>query len=218
VTDVGPRIAPLGDAALVVRVANAPGAPTGATARALARALAATSLPGLVECVPAPESLVLHYRPGEIDYATIRQLVAAVLRQEDPGLDQPPPQRITVPVRYDGPDLPEVARATGLSVEEIVARHAGREYVVAMLGFVPGFAYLSDLDPALALPRRATPRTRVPAGSVAIAGGQTAIYPAATPGGWHLIGSTDLAVFDPARDPPALFAAGDRVQFRVERP
>src|SRR6185503_12041885 len=121
-----------------------------------------------------------------------------------------------IPVRYggeDGPDLAEVAAACGLSEAEVVARHAGREYTAFMIGFTSAFAYLGPLPEELALPRRPTPRVRVPQGSVAIAGRQTGIYPASTPGGWHLIGRTSLRLFDPEVDPPALFQPGDRVQF-----
>jgi KipI family sensor histidine kinase inhibitor len=123
------------------------------------------------------------------------------------------PRLHTIPVRYDGPDLQHVAEQTGLSPSEVIRRHAEPEYLVYLLGFAPGFGYLGDLHPSLVLPRRSSPRTRVPAGSVAIAGAQTAVYPLATPGGWQLLGSTSLKMFDPARDPAALLKAGDRVRF-----
>jgi KipI family sensor histidine kinase inhibitor len=121
-----------------------------------------------------------------------------------------------VPVRYggpDGPDLAEVAARTGHSEADVVRLHAAVEYRVFCVGFVPGFPYLGLVPEELALPRRATPRLRVPAGSVAIAGRQTGIYPADTPGGWHLIGRTDLPVWDPGREPPALLQPGARVRF-----
>jgi KipI family sensor histidine kinase inhibitor len=118
-----------------------------------------------------------------------------------------------VPVVYDGEDLHDVAGLTSLSVQEVVLRHAAPEYVVAFLGFAPGFPYLVGLDPALHVPRRPTPRTRVPVGSVGLAGPQTGIYPTASPGGWQLIGRTDRVLFDERRDPPALLAAGDRLRF-----
>ncbi|HEX9167224.1 MAG TPA: 5-oxoprolinase subunit PxpB, partial [Gemmatimonadales bacterium] len=124
-----------------------------------------------------------------------------------------PGREWVIPVRYDGPDLEWVAARTGLNPDEVVRRHSARLYTVYLLGFVPGFAYLGELDPTLVLPRRSTPRQRVPAGSVAIAGAQTAVYPLATPGGWHLIGQTTLRLFDPEREPPALLAAGDTVRF-----
>ena len=114
-----------------------------------------------------------------------------------------------------GPDLEAVAVHAGLSPDAVVARHAAGDYSVAMLGFAPGFPYLLGLDPALHAPRRTDPRTRVPAGSVAIGGAQTGIYPRELPGGWNLIGRTPLPLFDPRREPPALLAAGDRVRFRA---
>ena len=115
-----------------------------------------------------------------------------------------------IPVRYDGPDLPDVARRTGLAVADVIARHSARTYTVYFLGFVPGWAYLGDLDPALVVPRRTEPRARVPAGSVAIAGAQTGVYPYAIPGGWHSIGHTLVGLFDPMRDPPWVRGGGPR--------
>jgi KipI family sensor histidine kinase inhibitor len=123
----------------------------------------------------------------------------------------------TIPVLYDGVDLPVVAGQTGLAIDEVVARHTARTYTVYAVGFVPGFGYLGDLDPALVVPRRPTPRPRVPTGSVAIAGGHTAVYPLETPGGWHLIGRTSIRMFDAAADPPARLAVGDTVRFVVAR-
>jgi KipI family sensor histidine kinase inhibitor len=116
-------------------------------------------------------------------------------------------------VRYDGPDLNEVARLMALSPEEVAARHLGAEYVVGFLGFAPGFAYLLGGDERLRVERRAQPRQLVPAGSVALAGPYSGIYPRESPGGWQLIGSTTTVLFDATRDPPALLSAGDRVRF-----
>jgi KipI family sensor histidine kinase inhibitor len=120
---------------------------------------------------------------------------------------------IEIPVRYDGPDLADVAAATGLSVDVVVHRHSRATYQAAFTGFAPGFAYLTGLDDALRLPRRSTPRSSVPAGSLAIADIYTAVYPRSSPGGWHLIGTTDSELFDPTRDPPALVAPGNHVRF-----
>ena len=123
---------------------------------------------------------------------------------------------ITIPVTYGGeagPDLQTVSAHTGLSAETIIERHSARLYRVFCLGFLPGFAYLGGLDPALATPRRATPRLSIPAGSVAIGGSQTAVYPSATPGGWHIIGRTDTTLFDAARQRPAVLLPGDTVRF-----
>ena len=132
-----------------------------------------------------------------------------------PAGDLAPPggRAVELPVVYDGEDLPEVAARTGLDVAEVVARHTAPEYTVACLGFTAGFAYLEGLDPALHLPRRDSPRARVPAGAVAVAGDQAGVYPRPAPGGWHLLGRTAASVFDEAADPPALLAPGDRVRF-----
>lgn len=118
-----------------------------------------------------------------------------------------------IPVRYDGPDLGELAARAGIDTSDLVARHAAALYRVAFVGFQPGFAYLAGLPPALHAPRRASPRPRVPAGSVAIGGAWTGIYPLASPGGWNLIGSTDAVLFDPSLERPALLEPGDGVRF-----
>jgi allophanate hydrolase subunit 1 len=134
-----------------------------------------------------------------------------------PGAAPPGPGEgtVTIPVRYDGADLEAVARHAGLSVDAVIERHAAPTYTVAFGGFVPGFAYLTGLDPALRMRRRDTPRTRVPARSVAIADEYSAVYPSETPGGWHLLGTTDLVLFDPGRTPPARLRPGMRVRFEV---
>jgi KipI family sensor histidine kinase inhibitor len=123
-----------------------------------------------------------------------------------------PGTEVEIAVTYDGPDLADVAEQTGLSPEEVVARHARADYLVAFIGFAPGFAYLVGGDERLAVPRRAEPRERVAAGSVGIAGPYTGIYPREGPGGWQLLGRTDMVMFDPKRDPPACLAPGDRVR------
>jgi KipI family sensor histidine kinase inhibitor len=134
----------------------------------------------------------------------------------------PAGRRVVLPACYDdslAPDLEEVAMAAGLTVEQVVEIHSGCVFTAEVVGFMPGFAYLGGLDPRLKLDRRASPRPRVPEGSVAIAGLQTAVYPSATPGGWHLIGRCPLRLFDPSRSPPALMGEGDTVRFEViDRP
>ena len=180
----------------------------------LDRAIAAERPAGVVETVPSFRSLLVHYDPLTISRAELEPLVAGLL-DRDPG-DTAAGRLWRVPVCYEGelaPDLAEVARLTGLTAEEIPALHAGTRYHVYMLGFLPGFPYLGDLPEALQLPRRADPRLRVPAGSIAIATSLSAIYPYESPGGWHLIGATPLRFFDPARTPPALLAPGDAVIF-----
>lgn len=211
-----PRLAPLGDAAITVtyadRIDDVVHARLGADARRVAAALGSA-----VEVVPAYSALTIHYDPAHWSFAELRDRLLPILAGPGGTAAPAPGPLIEVPVRYDGEDLDAVARATGLTSVEVITRHTGPEYRVYLLGFVPGFAYLGPLDPALVLPRRATPRPRVPSGSVAIAGSQTGIYPAATPGGWHLLGRTAVPLFDPARDPPALLAVGDRVRFVAER-
>jgi KipI family sensor histidine kinase inhibitor len=170
----------------------------------------AAQIAGVIEVTPAATSFAVFYDPLRTTYAAVAQAVASLQHLEIPPAT---PRHHEIPVRYDGPDLTDVALRTGLSEREVIARHAARTYTVTCLGFVPGFGYLGDLDPALVLPRRAEPRRRVPAGSVAIAGTQTAVYPLETPGGWHLIGRTTVVMFDVAADPPAILAAGDTVRF-----
>lgn len=177
----------------------------------LADLLAATGDPRILDVVPAAETLlVVVAEPG--DLAGVAEVVAGLdtsTSTKHHELAEPVP----IPVRYDGADLDAVAEATGLTRAGVVERHAGPVYSVDFMGFLPGFAYLSGLDPVLHLPRLETPRTRVPAGSVAIAGERCAVYPRESPGGWRLLGHTDVVMFDLAADPPALLRAGLRVRF-----
>lgn len=172
------------------------------------RAIRNAQIPGVVDAVAGARTVLVTFDPLYDVRQRVRDVaVRAPAVESDSGRD------IDIPVTYDGPDLDASAIQTGLSTVEVAHRHSERTYNVAFLGFSPGFAYLTGIDAALRLPRRETPRTAVPAGSVAIAGEYTAVYPQRTPGGWHVIGHTDLAVFDPDRDPPALLAPGDRVRF-----
>ena len=198
-------IRPFGEAALLVEL----GSPQ--RAQSLAASLRDEPLAGTVEAVPGLESVVLELDPlGPDPDALVPAVEARVAGLED----NPAPRAAhTIPVRYGGPDLEEVAALTGLTVGEVVALHAGTELRVLFCGFAPGFAYLGDLPAALQVERLATPRTRTPAGSVAIAGRMSGIYPADLPGGWRVLGRTDVTLFDPRRDPPALLLPGDRVRF-----
>ena len=212
-----PRIAPLGDAALTITFGSTIGSAVAGAVSRLAEIVAARPPGGFVELVPGYAALTVHFDPLATSFRRLADDLT-VLATVGIATDAEPSNRLVeIGVRYDGPDLADVAAATGLSTSDVIARHSAPEYRVALLGFVPGFAYLGPIDPGLVLPRRASPRTRVPAGSVAIAGAQTGIYPAETPGGWHLIGRTSAVLFDPTRDPPALLAVGDRVRFSVER-
>ncbi len=175
----------------------------------------AGSLHGIVEIVPAYCSLTVIFDPLSLPR---RQLKDQLLQLLDDDLDAAaqPTREWQLPVCYDpeyGPDLDAVARTRELTTAEVIALHAGRTYCVYMIGFLPGFPYMGDLDPALLMPRRKDPRVRVPRGAVAITGLQTAIYPWESPGGWQLLGRCPLPLFDAQRNRPALLAQGDLVVF-----
>jgi KipI family sensor histidine kinase inhibitor len=175
---------------------------------------------GFIEAIPAAETVMVVFDPARTAAAPLgARLRAAAERastntntSDEPSARQAPAV-VTIPVVYDGPDLEETARRTGLSAEEVVRRHTVGEYVVAFCGFAPGFAYLSGLDPVLVLPRRSLPRTRIPAGSVAVSDRYTSVYPHESPGGWHLLGRTAMAMWDLERQPPALLTPGTHVRF-----
>jgi len=214
------RIEPLGDSALLIVLDERIDAAANSRAIAIASAIGAANLAGVRDAAPAYASVCVRYDPcawaggAESPFARIaarlRELAAEPLRPRTA-----PPAPMEIPVCYGGaygPDIEEAARQVQLTPEALIERHCAGAYRVAMLGFAPGFPYLLGLDAALHLPRRATPRTRVPAGSVAIGGAQTGIYPRELPGGWHLIGRTPLVLFDAARAPPALLAPGQAVR------
>lgn len=188
------------------------GAPAGAPLDALRRA----AIPGVVDLVPGHETILVVTDPAA-DLEQIEREVRRVVVEPLGETSSSEAPIVEVPVCYGGeefaPDLAEVARASGLTIEEAIRRHAEPVYRVRFLGFMPGFPYLDGLDPVLAVPRLDTPRTRVPAGSVAIGGIHAGIYPFATPGGWRIVGRTPLRLYDPARDPRALLGIGDRVRF-----
>jgi KipI family sensor histidine kinase inhibitor len=203
------RLRPAGERGLLVEVESLE------LVHRLHAALRALDPPGVVELVPAYRTLLVVADPERA--GALDELAARLPALELPPADAVAGDPVEIPVRYDGQDLPEVAGLTGLDAEEVVRRHTAPEYTVAFLGFSPGFPYLVGLDPALEVPRRDTPRTSIPAGSVGLAGGQTGIYPSASPGGWQLIGRTEVTLFDPRRDPPALLAPGSRLRFTVAR-
>ncbi len=170
----------------------------------------------LHDLVPAYTSLGVFFDSDRIDADTALDWLRMQCRADIETTAAKPSRIIEIPVSYGGThgeDLDAAANELGIAPAELIARHAEATYTVAMIGFAPGFPYLSGLDPTLALSRLATPRTRVPAGSVAIGGAQTGIYPRESPGGWRLLGRTPLRLFDPQRDPPSLLAPGDRVRF-----
>lgn len=176
---------------------------------AWADALASMEVPGVVEIVPAESTVVVRCerrRHGAI--GDVLDIVVAANRRDDP---EP---AVTIEVVYDGPDIAELAHAAQVSVDDVVRLHVTGSYEVAFCGFSPGFGYLSGIDRRLHVPRRATPRHAVPAGSVGIAAGYTCVYPSASPGGWYLIGRTTATLWDVERTSPALLRPGRRVRFR----
>jgi inhibitor of KinA len=214
-------IVPLGDCAVYIEFSEKLDLEVNALVQRLALAVHGRAAPWMRDVVPALGGLALHFDPdhpateGDALHAAA-SLVADCLEEGLPDFDAVL-RTIEVPVCYEAqyaPDIDEVAKKAGLPAEEVARRHAAGAYRVLMIGFAPGHAYMGGLDAKLALPRRATPRTVVPAGSVAIANEQTVVYPYAISGGWNLIGRTPLKVFDPGRQEPSLFAAGDRVRFR----
>jgi inhibitor of KinA len=209
------RAHPLGDSAVTISFGEQRGAAMLRRIHSAARSVREAAIDGVEDIVPAYAALTVFYDPMQVPYSQIAETLLAECGRATLIDGAESTRQHVIPVRYDGVDLEVVAASTALSVEQIKARHTARTYSVDLLGFVPGFAYLSELEPSLQLPRRAQPRPRVAAGSVAIAGAQTAVYPLDTPGGWHIIGTTDTVMFDPARDPPALLAPGDTVRFQV---
>jgi KipI family sensor histidine kinase inhibitor len=173
---------------------------------AVSDALRDADLQGIEEVVPGARTVLVQH--GGVDRTVLDRLLLPV-----PGRERPVGRVVEIPVEYDGDDLEEVARSTRMSVDAVIELHSTTTYTAAFVGFTPGFAYLAGLPASLRLPRRSTPRTVVPAGSVAIASEFTGVYPTSSPGGWHLLGHTRVAMFDLQRTNPVLVAAGDRVRF-----
>lgn len=213
------RLSPLGDGAVYAEFTGRLDMDANRSLQALAAALRARNLPWVRDVVPAICGVAVHfdpYHPGlpaapmEYFETLLREAIKTASKYEVGG------RVVEVPVCYDpvlGLDLDEISAHARVARQDIVALHANSPHIVLMVGFSPGQPYIGGLDPKLAVPRRATPRTRVPAGSVAIANAQTCVYSFETPGGWNIVGRTPLRAFDPARDPPSLFSPGDRVRF-----
>lgn len=202
------NIKPAGDRAVLVELADLD--KVGGLHQALLRRPPA----GVLELVPAARTVLITYDPKVTTFDQLKRSIREYRIGDTAAATGP---LVEIPVRYDGADLDAVVELTGLDRAEIIRRHTAPEYVVAFCGFAPGFGYLTGSDPVLHLPRRSSPRTRVPAGSVAVAGEFTAVYPRESPGGWQLLGTTDLTMWDVERDAPALLTPNTRVRF-VEVP
>ncbi|MDZ7631937.1 MAG: 5-oxoprolinase subunit PxpB [Gemmatimonadaceae bacterium] len=207
-------IIPLGDRALTIEFPDAEETPRDLL-RCLTAALRLRPLPAVTGLVPAIRTLTVHYDPARTTFDALERTLSDVLATlvVTPETEREP---VPIPVCYGGefgPDLAVVANTHRTSIEAVIAAHTAGRYRVAMLGFLPGFPYLEGLDPSLHTPRRASPRTSVPAGSVGIGGSSTGVYPFTSPGGWQLIGRTPITLFAPERTPPSLLGPGDLVRF-----
>ena len=208
-------ILPCGDGALTVEFGEKIDAGINARVCTLARRIAAERVGGIRETVPTFRSLLVTYDAAVWSFGKLSRKLRRLAELPDEG-GTAVKRIIEIPVLYGGKygeDLPDVAAHAGLSEEEVIRRHSEQEYLIYMLGFLPGFAYLGGLDKSIETPRLETPRTRIPAGSVGIGGAQTGIYPLDSPGGWRLIGNTPLRPYDPARKEPFLYHAGDYIKF-----
>jgi len=210
-----PSLIPFGDSVLLIKFGDEIDPGMNQRVHALDALLRAKQIAGVIETAPAYATLLVYYDPFVLTYAQVSDWVGAELDRVDSNTTRKP-RRIEVPVRYGGEDLDFVAAHHHIRAREVVNIHARRDYTVYMMGFTPGFAYMGKLDDAIATPRLETPRTRVSAGSVGIAGAQTGIYSIDSPGGWRIIGRTSTRLFDLKSDQPFLFSPGDLVRFVIE--
>lgn len=215
-----PRLRFAGDTGVLVEYGDGIDPEINRKVRIMTAAIDAEPPPGVVEVVPTYRSLLILYDPQQTDPSRLQSALTALEGRLD-RIEIPPPRTVEIPVLYGGemgPDIDFVAEHSGLSVEEVIRMHSEPAYLLYMIGFTPGFAFLGGLPDALATPRLPTPRTQVPAGSVGIANNQTGMYPVASPGGWQLIGRTPVRLFDPDREEPFLYRAGDLIQFKPITP
>ncbi|WP_242917699.1 5-oxoprolinase subunit PxpB [Pontibacter liquoris] len=218
------QLYPLGDSAITVQFGDAVSEHTLSLVRNYTAHLEQQPFAGLIEFVPAYTTVTLYYDPWVVSekgkynpYERVVAIIEQALPRTGTSKEKQPPKILEVPVCYGGefgPDLAFVASHTRLSEKKVIALHSSVEYLVYMIGFVPGFPYLGGMKEEIAVPRKETPGPCIPGGSVGIAGVQTGIYPMETPGGWQLIGRTPLSLFNPYRTPPGLLKAGDLVRFR----
>lgn len=204
-----------GDTSLTVEFGNEISEAINSSIRAFNIALSQSNIPGIVETVPTYRSLMVHYDPGVIRYDALVKRMSTLMDKLDQ-IEIPPSEVLEIPVLYggeEGPDLEFVAEHNGKTTKEVIEIHTSQEYLIYMLGFTPGFTYLGGMSEEIATPRLKTPRVKIPAGSVGIAGAQTGVYPIDSPGGWQLIGRTPVRMYDPDRETPILPEAGQYIKF-----
>ncbi len=210
-----PRLLPLGDRAVCVELGDSISEATNRRVHSLAREIGDLGTRGILEVVPTYRSLVVYYDPRIISYADLASHVAEM--HGSSGEEGTVAARVVeIPTVYGGeygPDIGDVAEHNGISEAEVIGIHSGADYLVYMMGFLPGFPYLGGMSEKIATPRLVTPRSSIPAGSVAIAERQTGIYPVESPGGWRIIGRTPISLFDPGREPPVVIEPGDYLRF-----
>ena len=209
------KIYTAGDSSLLIEFEQKISPEINAQITAVVRMIKAQQIEGVTDMIPAFASLLINYDPRVISYAGLKSRLEKILKLEISG-EASAARIFEIPVCYGGeygPDLQNIAGHAGLSPEEVIRIHSGEDYLIYMLGFLPGFSYLGGLDERIHTPRLANPRIRIPAGSVGIGGSQTGIYPLDSPGGWQLLGMTPVKTYDPDREVPILFEAGDYIRF-----
>ena len=208
------KLKPVGDTALLAEFGNEISVDINEKVHALFSALSSACVDGISEMIPTYSSLTVIYDPTVLKYSELCSILTSL--ENNDSVENRTSSLFTVPVCYGGdlgPDLSDVSTLTGLSEDEVIKIHTSVSYRIYMLGFLPGFAYLGGLDESIACPRLTSPRTLIPAGSVGIGGKQTGVYPVASPGGWRLIGTTPLKLYDPSRSDPIVYRAGDYIRF-----
>ncbi|SES82767.1 sensor histidine kinase inhibitor, KipI family [Natronincola peptidivorans] len=205
-----------GDQALVMEFGNSISEEINSKIRSMTAAIEGQNIKGIVELVPTYRSLMIHYDALQVNYSELLESLKA-LEEQLGSIELPAPQVVEIPTLYGGdygPDIENVAKHNQMTEGEVIRVHTSKEYLIYMLGFTPGFPYLGGMDESIATPRLETPRTKITAGSVGIAGGQTGIYPIDSPGGWQLIGRTPIRLYDPEREPAILLKAGNYIVFK----